>query len=337
MKIIYILISFLIFNTTNAQIADFKNIDFTKADNIAKLNKGEDLQNLPLLSYKLTAKLTTKVEKFRAIYTWVCTNIIGDINQHDKVSYKRKKLKKDSIALMKWNEEYKKKVFTKLLKHNKTMCTGYAYLIKELSFLADIECKIIDGYGRTFNSNIDTLETPNHSWNAVKLNNQWYLCDATWSSGYMNENAVFVKDYNDGYFLTEPILFAENHYPLQKKWLLNKVTTNTTFLNSPLIYGEAFKYKISSLKPSKMNLEVLNNKEVSFQFKALKNTPVNKVALITFLGDKEKKFHIYNIKKENGIITFKNKFKHKGFYDVHLKIGDDIVATYTILVTKPKA
>jgi transglutaminase/protease-like cytokinesis protein 3 len=334
MKKIFILISFFIFNISNAQIVDFKNIDFTKADNIAKLNKGENLQNLPLLCYKLTAKLPTKIEKFRAIYTWVCTNISSDIKQYNKIVSKRKKLKNDSIALVKWNKEYKRKAFKKLLKHNKTMCTGYAYLIKELAFLVDIECKIIDGYGRTFNSNVDILETVNHSWNAVKLNNKWYLCDATWSSGYMDENYNFTNDYNDGYFLTNPILFAKNHYPLQKKWLLNNVTTKITFIESPLIYGEAFKYKIISLTPSKMNVEVQKNKEVVFNFKALKNIPIKKVSLIVFLGNTEKKFNIYNIKNEKGIITFKNKFKWKGFYDVHLKIGDDIVATYSIKVTK---
>lgn len=333
MKLIFIFISVFFLNISNAQIADFKNIDFTKADNIAKLNKGENLHNLPLLSYKLTSKLTTKVEKFRAIYTWVCTNINGDIRQTDKVSHFRKKLKNDSIALIKWNNEYKKKAFKKLLKHHKTMCTGYAYLIKELAFLADIECKIIDGYGRTVNSNIDTLETPNHSWNAVKLNNKWYLCDATWSSGYVDGNSVFIKDYNDGYFLTAPVLFAKNHYPLQQKWLLNTETTKTTFTDAPLVYGEAFKYKISTLIPTKMNVQVQKNEAVAFKFKALKNIPLNKVALVIFLGSNERKLSIYNLKNENGMITFKNKFKWKGFYDVHLKIGDDIVATYSIKVT----
>jgi len=216
------------------------------------------------------------------------------------------------------------------------MCTGYAYLIKELAFLADIECKIIDGYGRTFNTNVDDLETLNHSWNAVKLNNKWYLCDATWSSGYMNENYAFVKDYNDGYFLTNPILFSKNHFPIQKEWLLNVETTSLAFVESPIIYGETFKYKIITMTPSKMNLKVLKNQEVGFKFKALKNIPKNKVSLIYYLGNTEYSFNIYNFKDEKGIVTFKNKFKQKGFYDVHLKIEDDIVATYTIKVTETK-
>jgi len=332
-KYILALILFIIFNISNAQIYDFKNIDFTRADNIAKLNKGENLQNLALLSYKLTSKLPTKVEKFRAIYTWVSTNISSDIKQQNKIFRIQKKFKNDSIAFIKWNEEYKKKVFKKLLKHNKTMCTGYAYIIKELAFLADIECEIVDGYGRTVESNIDSLETTNHSWNAVKLNGKWYLCDATWSSGYVNENYNFIEDYNDGYFLTTPILFAKNHYPIQKKWLLNNVTTNITFTTSPLVYGETFKYKIVNLTPSKMNVEVKKNEEISFNFKALKDIPLDKISLIFYLGDKELPFNIYDIKSEKGIIKFKNKFKWKGFYDVHLKIKNDIVATYSIKVS----
>ena len=76
------------------------------------------------------------------------------------------------------------------------MCTGYAYLIKELCFLANIESEIIDGYARTVRSNIDALDMANHSWNAVKLNNKWYLCDATWSSGYTLNKSIFINPFS---------------------------------------------------------------------------------------------------------------------------------------------
>ena len=256
MKKTFLLLTLLFATLSNAQLSDFKNVNFTKADNIAHLNANENLQSLPILSYKLTTKLSTDVEKFRAIYTWVCTNIKGDYKQHNTVSRKRNKFKNDSISLAEWNSEYKKKAFKKLLKHQKTMCTGYAYLIKELSILAGIECQIIDGFGRSVTSNIDTLETANHSWNAVKLNNKWYLCDATWSSGYMDGENTFISDYNSGYFLVDPILFAKNHYPIDTKWLLNNEITSVNFLNAPLIYCEAFKYMVFPISTAKMNITV---------------------------------------------------------------------------------
>ncbi|WP_025739918.1 transglutaminase domain-containing protein [Aquimarina pacifica] len=329
---IYILLLILIHNSLFAQVSDFKSIDFTKADNIAKLNKNAPIDNLPLLAYNLTHKLSTKVEKFRAIYSWVCHNIKGDNTQHTKVNNKRKKLKEDSISFMKWNNSYKKIAFKKLRTHKRTMCTGYAYLIKELCYLAEIESVIIDGYGRSIDSNINELEIQNHSWNAVKLNKKWYLCDATWSSGYMNVYNRFVNEYNDGYFLTDPILFGKNHFPSEQKWSFDKDLTALAFVRAPMVYGETFEHKITPLIPKKLDLSIHKDDEIKFGFKT-SNTILNKnISLIYYIGNEEKKLKIYNIRNENNIISFNCTFKNKGTYDTHLKINGDIVATYTIKV-----
>lgn len=331
-KNIRFLILLLFINSTYAQVSDFKNIDFIIAENTAKLYQGRSLDNLALLAHDLTNKLPTDIEKFRSIYTWVCNNIKGDSKQDNVVSAKIRAFKNDSIAYLKWNNKYKKIAFKKLLKHKKTMCTGYAYLIKELCFLANIECEIINGYGRTTETNTNALELTNHSWNAVKLNNKWYLCDATWSSGYLSDETRFIKDYNDGYFLTDPILFVTNHYPLDKKWLLDETLINTEFVASPLVYSEAFKHKILPMTPSKMDVTIKKNAEVNFSFKALKGASTATVSLVQFSGFKERPFKIYDLKTEDDLIQFKYQFKFKGSYDVHLKINDDIVATYVINV-----
>lgn len=321
-------------NTVFAQVSDFKSIDFTKANHIVKLNEGHNLDNLALLAHHLTFKLTTDVEKFRAIYTWVCINISGDSKQHNTVSRKREEFKNDSLGYILWNDTYKKSAFNTLLKHKKTMCTGYAYLIKELCFIANIECEIIDGYARSFETNVEKLESINHSWNAVKLNNKWYLCDATWSSGYMINASLFVKAYNDGYFLTDPILFAKNHYPIKKKWLLHKTLIHKMFVAEPIVYGETFEKKIIPIDPKLLNTSLKRNEEINFSFKSLKPVFTKNIFLIQIKGINQKPYKIYNLKNENGIITFKYKFKRIGFYDVHLKIDNSIVATYTINVTK---
>lgn len=334
MKNIFFFITCFIINSSIAQVSDFKDIDFSLADNIAETNKGSSLENLPLLAHNLTAKLETDAEKFRAIYTWVCNNIDGDPIQDNEVINKRKEYKDDSISYLKWSNQFKKIAFEKLYKHKKTMCTGYAYLVKELSFFANIECEIIDGYGRTTTTNVDTLELSNHSWNAVKLNNKWYLADATWSSGYFDDYNIFINDYNDGYFLTDPILFAKSHYPLEKKWLLNDSITSTHFISAPLIYGETYKRKILPISPKEMHLTSKRNAEINFSFKSSKPISLDEVSLIQYLGIREKSFKIYDLKHENGLISFKYKFKYKKHYDVHLKIDDDIVATHTINVTK---
>ena len=337
MKNYYLLIFLLICNNIIAQISDFESVDFTIADNVARLNKGASLKNLPVLAHKLTHKLPTEVEKFRAIYTWVCNNIKGDHYQHEKVSKKRKKFENDSLGFIKWNKDYKKTAFKILINKKKTMCTGYAYIIKELCFFANIESVIVDGYGRSVVSNVEKLNKPNHSWNAVKLNNKWYLCDATWSSGYTSSENSFVNEYNDGYFLTEPVLFAKNHYPFQKKWLLNDALIASDFVAPPLVYGETFKHKILPIFPKEMDITIITGELITFSFKTLKNTTENQVSLVTFTGKNEHGFKIQELKNKNEITTFKYQFKHKGYYDVHLKVNNAIVATYIVQVLKSEA
>ncbi len=329
----HLLIAVFTFQISYAQVSDFNAINFTRADNIAKLYEGESLTNLPLLAYKLTSKLPTEVEKFRAIYTWICFNIKGDLNQNNKVDKKRKKYKTDSLGYIKWNEEYKKTAFKKLLKYKKTMCTGYAYLLKELCFLSNIECEIINGYGRTVDANVQDLELLNHSWNAVKLKNKWYLCDATWSSGYSTNENVFIKDYNDGYFLTDPVLFSRSHYPIKRKWLLDSTLINSAFVVTPLVYGETYIHKIIPLAPAEMNVEVIKNEAINFSIEALTKIELDDISLIQFYGNKERVLKIYDVRFEDGLIHFKHKFTRKGLQDIHIKVKDDVVLTYTVHVS----
>ncbi|QTE22296.1 transglutaminase domain-containing protein [Polaribacter cellanae] len=329
--IIFLFISFQI----TAQISDFKEIDFKKADKTAKLFEGNNLNNLPLLTYNLTSKLKTDVEKFRAIYTWVSTNIKADYSSHKKVRRKRNKFKNDSVSLLKWNKNYSKKFFKNLLKHKKTMCTGYAYLLKTMANIANIECKIIDGYGRNASTNIGELSIPNHSWNAVKINNKWYLVDATWSSGYTDLNINnFVFDYNDGYFLTAPKLFIKNHYPLEQKWtLLPKNISTDNFINAPLIYGETYTYGIIPIAPLKMENKISKNNEFTLTYQLTKTINKKKIQLMVVRNSKGKIITPKTDLKEK-TLTIKYQFDKKGFYDVHLMYQGKTLVTYVFDVKK---
>ena len=228
---IHILV-FIFLLPLHAQRSDFNKINFNKAEKIAKQHKGEDLYNLPILAFKLTTSLNTDAERFRAIYYWVCHNIRGENDLMNKNNRQLKKLKNDPDAERIWNKQFKKNVFNKLRDDKETLCIGYAYLIKELSNLAGIECEIIYGYGLANNVKLKNIEAPNHSWNAVKLNGEWYLCDATWSSGFFDESInLFEFDYDDSYFLMEPTKFAISHKPVDKAWnlILNKPEINANY------------------------------------------------------------------------------------------------------------
>ena len=74
----WIFISLVSFVSAMGQVNDFGEVDFHRADSVANRYNGYSLENLVELSHKLTKPFSADVEKFRAIYTWVCENIAGD-------------------------------------------------------------------------------------------------------------------------------------------------------------------------------------------------------------------------------------------------------------------
>ena len=325
----------LFVNISYSQQSDFSHIDFTKADNIAKLYKSKRLLELHRITNNLTKDLKTDVEKLRAIYMWICSNVANDFSLYSLNERKRKKFAKDSIKLEEWNSKFKKKLFKKLLKKKRTICTGYAYLLKEMCNIVGIESRMVNGFGRTSSVDFSKLDMPNHTWNVVKLNNKWYLCDPTWSTGIsFPEEGRFKFSYNDGYFLTEPKLFFQNHFPLEPQFSL--LSENPSFLEYtelPLLYPEAFNVLKETIAPKKMYHEIKKDSTFTFKYKLKKKISLKKIKLIYFSGVNQRKLNSKsNISSEN-ILTISKTFKNRGFYDVHLYIDDKIIATHTIKIT----
>ena len=338
MKTIALLVTLFIGSQCNAQRSDFVSINFKKADSIALAYKGENLKNLPELSFKLTSHLTTDVEKFRAIYKWVCDNIANDYKLYLKNEHKRQRFKDDSLKLENWNYEFKKLSFEKLLKKNRTICTGYAYLVKELASLANLTCEIVQGYGRTSMTNVDQLKLPNHSWNAVLLNEKWYLCDATWASGIPNpETNLFQFHYNDGFFFPTPELFAINHFPVENKWFLLEEKAQPTFekfLEAPILYNEAYTYLNTHLEPKKLYTVVNKMETIRFSYQLVNSIDIQQLHFLIDSGSGGKKTILKNVSIEGKLLTIDYSFEKKGFYDVHFMIGPHLISTYTFDVKK---
>ncbi|MFD0964808.1 transglutaminase domain-containing protein [Pseudofulvibacter geojedonensis] len=337
MKIILYILFIISILQCNAQTANINHLNFKKADSIALVYKGEKLDNLPILTHNLTSNLSSDTEKFRAIYKWVCTNIENDYNLYYKNSFKRGKYKDNPNKLLEWNNGFRRTLFKTLLKKKRTICTGYAFIVKQLAELANIDCVIVNGYGKTSSTSKTDLSIPNHSWNAVKLDNKWYLCDATWASGVQNpETMNFEFHYNDGFFLSPPELFAINHLPENPKWLLTQKTPPefVTFLNNPVLYNDAYTYLTDHVSPKKMHHEIQLNKEINFKYSLKKQILKENVKLLIDNGSSSKKITPKSVSIKNNILSFTQPFHKKGFYDVHLFLDNYIIATYTVKVQK---
>lgn len=334
MRIFTILFTLFISIMSFAQRSDFQEIDFTKADSVAHYYKDASLANLPVLTHNLTTSLETDVEKFRAIYTWIGSNIANDYSSYVKISNKRKRLAKHRQAFLDWNRSITPKVFKSLLDNRKTACTGYAYLVKEMANLAGFTCDIIDGYGRTPTLLLEEDSAPNHSWNRIEINDKWYLCDATWSAGetiIIDSSPFFQPDYFDGYFLANPVLFSKNHFPLPKEESqpIKKESLNA-FIAGPVIYKEAFLAPIIPIAPAVMQNHIQKGASVTFTLH-VPNEFVGDVQLLLNKGG-SKKIGDANIIKKQAEISLVQKFEKKGLYDVHISVDDQLIATYVIKV-----
>jgi hypothetical protein len=309
----------------NAQGSHFKTIDFKRADSIAALYPKHSLKDLKQLADKLTVGLESDAEKFRAFYRWTCDNIAYDYELFQKNQKNRSRLTNQE-DLKAWNDRFSKTIFTTLREKQRTVCTGYAYLLRALCAQANINCVIIDGYGRTANANVGGNGRANHSWNAVQLDGQWYLCDPTWSSGaYDTQQLQYVKKFESAYFLSQPQLFIMNHYPLDSSWmLLNEKPTLNEFLQRPLIYAHAYHDNIANPSPDKFDIEISKGEKVSFAFSGKKR--LEKTVLV-INGTAREAFQ-----EIDGQYSVSHQFKTKGKYVVHISVGNNPVLTYRVEV-----
>ncbi|HMV09193.1 MAG TPA: transglutaminase domain-containing protein [Cyclobacteriaceae bacterium] len=344
MKVLLVYLFVLVSASLHAQLADFRHADFHRADSIADAYFGEPVTDLPELSRKLTSTLSGEEEKFRALYKWVCNNIEFDYELFRINREKRDKFDSPE-ALLAWNKKLTRVVYEHMVVERKTICTGYAWLVQQLAQHAGIACVIVDGYGRNATVNVRKSGKANHSWNAVRLYGKWYVCDPTWASGaYDADREVFVKNYDDSYFLADPKVFIRNHYPLDTRWTLleheqplseatasnSSLPTFQQFLNGPLIYGSAYRNNITQLFPETFDIETKRDEPVNFRF--VSDQAMERIELSVYGPDKKEIIRPEFSKNNEGLYSLNHAFTQKGRHIVHVMLDSSYAFTYTVTV-----
>jgi hypothetical protein len=120
------------------------------------------------------------------------------------------------------------------------VCEGYARLVAALGKPANLEIAYITGYIRdtkrrtaagSDESVKASLEGYLHAWNAVKIDNQWLLIDATFDDPVGATTPVSTT-----YLFTPPKLFAYDHLPEDAKWqLVATPLTPGDFVRQPML------------------------------------------------------------------------------------------------------
>ncbi|MEO7769358.1 MAG: transglutaminase domain-containing protein [Ferruginibacter sp.] len=129
-------------------------------------------------------------EKLLAIYNWVATNIRYDT---------------DSMYPINWSLDHEEKIAA-TLRRKKGVCENYAAVFTDIAIKSGFPSFVVNGYTREAGS----VNRSGHSWSAVQLQGEWFLCDPTWDAGYGDTK----------YFLVSPSEFIGSHMPFDPLWQL---------------------------------------------------------------------------------------------------------------------
>ena len=152
--------------------------DFSELDRFAKeLNySGTSITELANL---LAQNATTETEKARIIYAWITQHITYDLVAFNDAVY---------------HDKYPDVSAEKVLRDRTTICSGYSNLYYALAEAMNLESAIVIGYAKGATPSMARFQDVNHSWNAVKIDNAWYLLDATWGAGSINGHPSTVME-----------------------------------------------------------------------------------------------------------------------------------------------
>ena len=205
-----------------------------------------NLQSLKDLMKSKTVKIL-EIEKSYIIFLWICQNI-----DYDAPSYfagRNVDVTPEGV-----------------FRNGKTVCSGYSRLYKDISTYMSLEVQCVNCYAKGVGYQPgQRLNSTNHEYNVIRLNNKWHPIDSTWGAGHI-EGKDFKREFNEFYFLADPELLIRSHFPENPQWQLTKQTfTLEDFLKWPKINSNFFKYEFNKYIPEEGEINLTNNNSQKFQ------------------------------------------------------------------------
>ncbi|XP_016431307.1 uncharacterized protein LOC107758150 [Sinocyclocheilus rhinocerous] len=207
------------------------------------MTQEEELRIRQIFSVRAITQIITEgassdLDKLRAIWIWLCHYIEYDVKGYLGLS--EKVCPPEQFILS-----------------GRAVCSGYSGVCLQMCREAGIKCREVSGYGKCAGyrpgQSYRNTES-NHRWNAVCLDEHWYLLDACWGAGYVDlDNRTFIKRYKEFYFLTDPENFISSHYPNEEEWQL---------LESPIGLEEFEKRVLKSSDFYRLNLTLIDPKHI---------------------------------------------------------------------------
>ncbi|CAM4925995.1 unnamed protein product [Rotaria socialis] len=198
----------------------------------------KSLQQLAEL-IKAFSKGKSLVDRHWIIFYWIACNI-----DYDTESY--------------FSKNYKDQTAEGVFRFKKGVCAGYANLYKYLCDQLGVPCEIISGYAKGYGFDDRNGATPmetDHAWNAVEIDDHWYLMESTWGSGHLNDKKQYERELASYYFLPRPNEMIYHHLPEDPKWqLLKSPIKMEEYLQMPKLRPLYFDLKLELVNPRNKNV-----------------------------------------------------------------------------------
>ena len=308
MRLAILFLFTLVINTPSLAQNPYERVDSIMRAYNQKVNNEEDLWRL---SFFIRHTFAEDSLRLRAAFIWITENIEYDIKAFQI-------------------EDPRAGQVSYILKKKKAICGGYAALLQYFCDTYKIEGYVVEGRGRSTNNDVYVTNTKfasNHAWNAVKINGQWRLLDATWAAGAVGdederedvEKLKYRRSFEEFYYFTPPERFALTHYPKDARYsYVTKLPVYKEFIQRPFFTTQYVKGPVQTVSPNNVLLEAKVGDTLTFRFQS-KEPVLN----VSFLSKKDKTSFVAFAEATGDWYEAKYPVAAPGFYELHVVFNDE--------------
>ena len=172
--------------------------------------------------------------QMKAIYDWVADNIRYDAK---------------ALAAGRYPPQDAPTVFEKRI----GVCAGYANLVEAIGEKLGFKVVYVSGVSRDQQGDVSG---DGHAWNAVRIEGDWYLLDATWGAGHV-DGTEFEKEYDSTYLFTPPEILGLTHFPDNSSWQLRSdPITRGAFMRQPMLKPSFHSRGLELVQPTRSQVSI---------------------------------------------------------------------------------
>ncbi len=176
---------------------------FAKIDRHARSSADVHEIDIASLAQYLGIEASSDIEKARAIYVWLTENVIYDDEAFNTGSY----------------GDYTAQA---VLRSGKAVCEGFSNLYQALGQEMGLDIRKVSGYAKGYGyAPGQKFRDANHAWNAIQIDGQWRIYDATWGQGNgksVGGKLVSEKTFDPYWFDLDPYKSIFDHFPEKEQY-----------------------------------------------------------------------------------------------------------------------